>query len=94
MQLATDCRSVTWAPGFSVTGSKFVLWTGGTLGSGLLREVPQAVQLSTILPLSSMPLARLLTDLHGPMQLWQKLIPGQVPEPLQHQAQQISREHF
>lgn len=60
----TDCISVTWAPGFSVLGSKFVLWTGATLGSGLLRKVPQPVQslLRTILPLSSMPLAQLLTE--------------------------------
>lgn len=56
--------SVTWAPGLSVLGSKFVLWTGGTLGSGLLRKVPQPVQslIRTILPLSWMPLAQLLTE--------------------------------
>lgn len=74
----TDCRSVTWAPGFSVLGSKFVLWTEGTLGLGLVRKAPQPVQslLRTVLPLSSMPLAQLLTeDSHGPVQLWQKLIP-------------------
>lgn len=79
----TDCRSVTWAPGFSVLGSKCVLWTGGTLGSGLLKKVPQPVQslLRTFLPPSSMPLAQLLTEgFPGPVQLWQKLIPGQAPD--------------
>lgn len=79
----TDYRSVTWAPGFSVLGSKFVLWTGGTLGLGLLRKVPPPVQslLRTFLPPSSMPLAQLLTEgFHGPVQLWQKLIPGQAPD--------------
>lgn len=78
----TDCRSVTWAPGFSVLGGKFVLWLGGTLGLGLLRKAPQPVQslLRTILPLSSMPLAQLLTEnLRGPVQLWQT-IPQQAPD--------------
>lgn len=60
----TGCRSVTWAPGSSVLGSKFILWTAGTLGLGLLRKAPQPVLslLRTLLPLSSMPLAQLLTE--------------------------------